>query len=138
MDLGAGYELEEPAVTIPWFARPDDVRRLVPDVEEVTEGYDVVDVVSLGGLRHALGLHYRPRRNGRLVEFEIFRREPIDVQVSFEEFQSHLEVVFGPPTTSRPAGPDRPRHRWRFGTIDVVHLIQDRFGPEEHLRIRRV
>lgn len=136
MDLTVGFDLEDPALTLPWFADEAEVRELVPvDVERVADGFDVFECVSLGGLRHAIGLHYLPRSGGQLREIELFRREPIDPSVTFPDVQRHLEAEFGPPSTRGERGPGRPCCEWRLGAVRIVHLVRDRLAPEEFLRI---
>ena len=31
-----------------------------------------------------------------------------------------------------------PTHEWLVPGARIVHLVQDRFGPEEHMRIKRL
>jgi len=43
---------------------------------------------------------------------------------------------FGPPTETTPGSEGLPNHRWVFPGFEIVHVVYDRFGPEEHMRIR--
>jgi hypothetical protein len=137
MDLAHGFEIEDPAVVVPWNATEDEVRHLL-SVITVTRGYLTADVMSLHGLRHGIGFHFYPRASGRLVELEFFRRNYPDSKASFEEFQHHLEATFGPPKeTGEGDYAGLPWSRWSVGGAEIRHLVMDRFGPEEHVRITR-
>jgi hypothetical protein len=103
----------------------------------VTDGYYVVDCTSLAGLSLALGFHFRPRENGGLRELEFFRRSCPDIRASYEEFQRHLEAVFGTPASTSPGYEDLPSCSWQSGGATVRHYVIDRFGPEEHVSIVR-
>lgn len=138
MDLHSGFEIEDPAIFVPWHISETRLRELVPAVREVTSGYFVLDVVSLGGLRHALGFHFDPRVGGRLVELEFFRRAAIDLGASFADFDERLEAAFGPPVSSGESDLGFPSRRWDVGGTEIVHFVFERFGPEEHVRIRRL
>ena len=140
MDLDDGFQIEEPRVLVPWGIREHALRSLLPDGHHVTDGYFVVDCTSLGGLRHALGFHFDPRSaQGRLVELEFFRQAFPDLQQSYDDFQARLEATFGPPAETSPGTWDEamPTHRWSSGGATITHLVFDRFGPEEHVRITR-
>ncbi len=139
MDLERGFQVEDPSVFVPWGIGEDEVRRLIPSAHQVTDGYLVTEVVSLTGLRHMLGFHFDPRLNGRLVEFEFFRRSYPHQAASVHAFQRHLEATFGPPHETE-AGDEGepPSHRWSIPGVTIRHYIIDRFGPEEHVRIQRV
>jgi hypothetical protein len=141
MDLSRGFEIEDPAVVVPWGVSETELLDILPVVpQHVTSGYYVIDCVSLGGLRHALGFHFRPRRDGKLVELEFFRRSypgyP-DLRESFLDFQARLESTFGRPTTASPGDEGVPNYTWRVGHATIRHYVFDRFGPEEHVRIVR-
>ncbi|MBA2489451.1 MAG: hypothetical protein H0V36_09070 [Chloroflexi bacterium] len=82
-----------------------------------------------------LGFHFDPRNNGRLVELEFFRSSYRDQQASFDEFQRHLEVTYGPATRSGPGDEGFPWYEWDVAGTSIRHFVFDRFGPEEHLRI---
>jgi hypothetical protein len=140
MDLDDGFQLEEPRLLVPWGLREGELRSLLPNGHQVTDGYYVVECTSLGGLSHQLGFHFEPRSaQGRLVELEFFRRMSPDLQQSYDDFQARLEATFGPPTETAKGSWDdaMPEHRWSCGGATVTHKVFDRFGPEEHVRIRR-
>jgi hypothetical protein len=139
MDLRVGFTLEDPPVTIPWTVTVADLRRLMDGrLREVTLGYFTATCRSLGGMEHELGFHFVPRGGDRLDELEFFRRSYADRQASFEEFQRHFEAAFGPPHRTGPGTEGFPSHEWTVSGATIVHFVIDRFGPEEHLRIRRL
>jgi hypothetical protein len=105
MDLAVGLALEDPDVMVPFGIDEPQLMALMPSARKVTAGYYVQEVVSLGGLRHMLGIHFDPRDGGRLREFEFFSREPAEVASSFADFDRHLRSTFGPPTESKVGDP---------------------------------
>jgi len=110
-----------------------ELRRLVGDrLRRVRRGYYCLSCTSLGGLRHELGCHF----DRGLQELEFFRKAYPDQRASFNEFQHHFESAFGPPTETTPGSEGLPNHRWVFPGFEIVHVVYDRFGPEEHMRIR--
>jgi hypothetical protein len=137
MDLRSGLQIEEPRVFVPWGIDEAQLRQLLPAAHEVNRGYHVLDVVSLGGLQSALGFHFDPRADGRLVELEFFRRHYDDLAASFDEFQRHLESTFGPPQRTGEGDEGFPSHEWVRDGTSIRHYVVERFGPEEHVRIRR-
>ena len=137
MDVSAGYSIEQPDVLVPWCIKESELLALLPSSpRHVTTGYYTLPCESLGGLRHDIGFHFEPRSNGRLREFELFRRSYPDLDQSFREFQRHLELTLGPPTTTVEGDAAFPHVTWRLGSVEVVHYVLDRFGPEEHVRFR--
>ena len=84
-----------------------------------------------------LGFHFEPRRGGRLVELELFRSSYPDLQASFEEFQLHLESTFGPARRTGPGDAGFTWYEWRREGSTIRHWVFDRFGPEEHVQIRK-
>ncbi len=138
MDLAAGYLIEDPAVLVPWGINQEQLLTLLPvKTHHVTAGYHTIECVSLGGLRHSLGFHFQPRASGILAELEVFRRSYPDLRQSFDEFQAHLVGSFGPPTGETPGDEGLPNYTWSLGSAEVTHYVFDRFGPEEHVRLRR-
>ena len=142
----AGLELEDPRLTIRWGIRPGELRSLFRDsgcedlLRSVTEGYIVLRCRALAGLETQLGLHFRPRsEEGRLAELEFFDNGQKELRASYDLYQSHLEHAFGRPSRSKPGlcAEDLPSHEWRTRGIRVSHYVMERFGPEEHVRVRR-
>lgn len=137
MDIRHGFSLELPAVTVPWGISELELKNLFgADLRHVTKGYFTVTCTSLGGLRHELGFHFEPQTGGRLVELEFFRRAYPDQEASYREFQKHFEDQFGPPASVKPGSEGLPTCEWRFGPVSIHHFVYDRFGPEEHMRVR--
>src|ERR1700739_2910331 len=98
VDLKTGFQIEEPAVFVPWGIREERLLEILPiEPRHVTGGYYVIDCTALTGLRHALGFHFRPPAGGRLRELEFFRHAYPDMEESFLDFQAHLEATFGAP-----------------------------------------
>jgi hypothetical protein len=139
MDLRTGFQLEDPAVFVPWTVTEAGLRTLLSPhgLRKVTTGYFTISCRSLNGLNHELGFHFKPRGGDRLDELEFFRRAYPDEAASFEEFQTHLERTFGPPTETHDDGGGFPTHQWHLPGADIIHLVKYRFAPEEHVRIRR-
>lgn len=146
--LAEGFQIEDPNVFVSWGADEPELQRLFPTgLRTIAVGYFTIDCVSLGGLRHTLGLHMTPREGGGLHEVEFFRPEweawPADLPEGeaivrgFALWQEHLEAVFGPPTRTRDGDCGLPSCEWQLGPALVRHLCQYRFGPEEHVRISR-
>lgn len=127
-------------VFIPWGIREPDLELLLAEhgLKRVTHGYYTLSCVSLGGLPHELGFHFYPRPDGILTELEFFRRSYVDQKASFEEFQNHFEMFFGKPTDVKPGGEGFPSYMWNLNGAKIVHYVFDRFGPEEHMRIRKI
>jgi hypothetical protein len=137
VNLADGYLVEIPPVLIPWGVGVAEIELLLPGTRRVTDGYLTLEVVSLGGLAHVLGFHFEPRIAGRLVELELFSRSSAGPSATYESFERHLEETFGAPTTTLPGDVGFPEQRWDFAGVGVIHLVRERFGPEEIVRIRR-
>jgi hypothetical protein len=140
MDLTTGFQIESPNVFVAWGVRPTKLKSLLTEhgLKRVTHGYYTLSCVSLNGLSHDLGFHFRPRWGGILNELEFFHRSYKELEVSFEEFQKHFEAAFGKPTNEQPGDQGLPSFCWNFASIQIVHYVLDRFGPEEHMRIRKL
>jgi hypothetical protein len=138
MDLSKGFQIEEPRMFVLWGTPEAAFPRLFANLNSrlVTDGYFTARCTSLGGLHHELGFHFHPRRGGRLVELEFFRRAYPGLAASYQDFQEHLENSFGQPTDTSPGSAGFPSNTWRLSGADVVHFVIDRFGPEEHVRIK--
>jgi hypothetical protein len=139
MDLSSGFQIESPELFIPWKISETQLQGIFVNqpLRHITQGYFTAPCASLGGLSHELGFHFRPRGKGVLIELEFFRTSYADQAASYQEFQRHLEVTFGPPTITTTGSHSFPSHTWRLPGADVVHFIFDRFGPEEHVRIKK-
>jgi hypothetical protein len=137
MDLRNGFTIDNPPVAVPWSTSEAQLQNLFGSLlRHVTDGYWVAKVDVLGGLRCNLGFHFH-QRPGVLTELEFFRDSYADQSASFEEFQRYFEAVFGAPVSRKPGTEGFPECRWVVPGAEIVHYVFDRFGPEEHMRIRR-
>jgi len=138
VNLSEGYQIEDPQVLVPWGITEGQLLKLLPvKPREVTDGYYWLNCVSLSGLGHVLGFHFAPRQDGRLSEFEVFRRSYGDMVASYDEFQHHLVATFGEPTQQTPGDEGLPNCTWQLGTAQTQHSVFNRFRPEEHVRLVR-
>jgi hypothetical protein len=139
MDLREGFQIDEPDVFVPWSVSQAGLRQLLdPRLREVTRGYFTIPCTSLGGLRHGLGFHFDRQRSDHLSELEFYALSARPIDETYAEFQRHFEGAFGPATRTRPGTEGFALHEWIFPTARIVHLVQERFGPEEHMRIQRL
>jgi len=138
MELQKAFTIEEPAVSVPWGITEPELEALIQAraLRRVTRAYYTLPVTVLGGLRCMLGFHFRGPSAG-LSELEFFRTAYTDQRASFEEFQRHFERTFGPPSSTELGDQGLPSHEWQLHGVSIVHYVLDRFGPEEHMRIRR-
>jgi hypothetical protein len=139
VELERGFQIDHPAVFLPWGVTEQELAELLPrPARRVTDGYHTFDCTALTGLLVVLGLHFEPRRGGVLHELELHRPEPADLAVAFGRSQHHLELTFGPPHDTRQRPGWYPSHEWRFGDVRVRHYAQHRFVHEDRVRIERV
>ena len=139
MQINEGFKIDRPDAFVPWDTTALELVALLGQhgLRQVTEGYYTLTCETLGGLRHELGFHFAPLPDGRLSELEFFRRSYADQAASYQEFQEYFERAFGKPTHTTPGEEGFPYHEWRVRGATIVHYVFDRFGPEEHMRIRR-
>jgi hypothetical protein len=140
MDIVSGFQLEQPQVLVRWGISEAQLQELFKNLQlrRVTNGYYVTRCTSLGGLSHDLGFHFTPSVNGTLTEFELFQTAHGGIEISYPEFQNHLEGTFGPPTATSPGTEGFPSHVWRINDVQIAHTVQEHFGPAEYLRIERI
>jgi hypothetical protein len=143
--LDKGFPLEAPDVSIRWGASVTDLvtaftERGFSEPRRVTPGYYTAVCQALGGLKVQVGFHFEPQSDeGRLGELEIFDNGEREIERSYRLFHERLVQQFGVPTREDrgPLGESMPNCEWRSGSTTVMHYAMDRFGPEEHLRIRK-
>jgi len=130
--------MDDPNIFVSWGIGEQNLVELFKEhnLKHVTTGYYTTTCTSLGSLTCALGFHFEPRTNGRLNELEFFRRNNDDQKKSFEEFQTSFVNAFGKPTNIRKGDAGFNDYRWIIGGVQIVHFVFDRFGPEEHTRIK--
>lgn len=139
MNIQMGFQIETPAQFVPWGTSEHELIDLLGNLNlrKVTHGYYTIPCATLGGLQLHIGFHFEPRHNGKLNELEFFRPMAMDLGESFREFQAHLERLFGetPKRTNGTVG--FPAFRWVKDDCEIFHYVFDRFGPEEHVGIRK-
>jgi hypothetical protein len=138
MNIEEGFQIEFPKIFVGWGISESELRELLEPhgLRHITTGYYVLSCKSLDGLIHELGFHFLPRSNGVLTELEFFRSSYENQKASFDDFQEHFERAFGKPTKSTMGNEGFPKHTWDLNGVNIVHFVFDRFGPEEHMRIR--
>jgi len=139
MDLSKGFQIEEPDVFVPWDTTEAQFQQTFErlHLRQVKDGYYTTHCTSFSGLSHELGFHFYPGGRGRLVEFEFFGNSCPDIATSYEAFQRHLEATFGQPTLTTPGEEGYLSHTWVFPGVEIVHVVQEHFGPAEYVRIQK-
>ncbi|WP_157366879.1 hypothetical protein [Algoriphagus vanfongensis] len=140
MNIQEGYKIDEPDIFVPWDIDEQTLTQKLNghDFKHVTAGYYTISCTSLNGLCCMLGFHFEPRKNGNLNELEFFRTDYNDLEKSFNNFQSHFEKEFGKPTSEANGNEGYKNYAWKFESVQIVHYVFDRFGPEEHMRIKKI
>lgn len=140
-EIEKGFQIENPNVFVPWNISDQELKVLFSDHELkcVTTGYYVIKCQALNGIELNLGFHFIPRKNGYLKELEIFVNYHSDRDNTYSMFQTHLESVYGNPskTESGTWEKSKPSYTWISGSVSIYHYVFDRFGPEEHVRIKK-
>lgn len=138
LKLDRGFPVDRPNISVSWQASPDELLALVRaddpkhgGVRKVTDSYFTVGGMALG-LETTIGFHFK--ENG-LDQIELFNPNQTDLEAGFERYQAALVQEFGQPTRSKLLGDDFPAHEWKLGPFRILHFMQDRFGPESHLRV---
>lgn len=136
MDITKGFQIEKPNIFVPWEIDEKGLIEIFKgdSLKKVTVKYYTASCTSLNGLNCMLGFHFGP--NGRLSELEFFRTDYSDQQKSFDEFQKHFVEGFGNPTKTSKGSEGFNDFEWRLGKVQIFHFVYDRFGPEEHMRIK--
>ena len=140
MDIDKGFQIDQPNIFVPWDIDEKTLTDLfkVQDLKHVTTGYYTISCISLDSLNCMIGFHFDPRSNGRLNEFEFFRMNYDNQQKSFDEFQNSFTKSFGQPTNTTNGNEGFNNYEWRLNSVQIVHFVFDRFGPEEHMRIKKL
>lgn len=140
MNIQEGFKIDEPDVFIPWDIDEQILTQKLNeyDFKHVTTGYYTISCKSLNGLNCMLGFHFEPRKNGLLNELEFFRTDYLDQEKSFTEFQFYFENEFGKPTSESKGNEGFKNYTWNLDHVQIVHYVFDRFGPEEHMRIKKI
>jgi hypothetical protein len=140
MDINKGFQIDDPKVFVPWDIDEKELTNLFNgrELKRVTTGYFTITCRSLDSLTCMLGFHFDPRSNGRLNELEFFRTRYDDQKKSFDEFQMYFVKAFGQPTDMTKGNEGFNNYTWLLNNVHIVHYVFDRFGPEEHMRIKKV
>jgi hypothetical protein len=137
LDIQLHFALQTPRVDVPYGITESELVALAgPLLRHVAKGYFTIECTSLPGLTHQLGFHFEPRSNGRLVELEFFGLSQSDQAASYNEFQRSFERYFGKPSRTTLGDGGFPNHEWVIGGVSIRHFVLERFGPEEHMRVR--
>lgn len=138
MRLVDGFRLDRPNVLIPWNISPGHLLELLearsPDfggLRKITNAYFGLRGEALG-LSTSIGFHFS--RQG-FDQVELFDAEWNDLMDGFARYQEALVRTFGTPTNTLMIGDNFPAHEWKINGFRILHFIQERFGPERHLRI---
>ena len=139
-DIDKGFQISSPNIFVPWDIDEKTLTELFigQKLKHVTSGYYTASCTSLDNLKCTIGFHFEPRTNGQLNELEFFRNENMDQQKSFNDFQRCFSQSFGEPTITTKGYDGFNNYEWRLDNIQIVHFVFDRFGPEEHMRIKKL
>jgi hypothetical protein len=139
MDLSKGFQMEEPNVFVPWDTTEAQFQQTFErlHLRQVKHGYYTTRCTSLSGLSLELGFVFYPSGSGRLVELGFSCSSCPDLPTSYDVFQRHLEKTFGPPTLTSPGSEGFLSHAWTFPEVEIVHYVQEHFGPAEYVRIQK-
>jgi len=141
MEITTGFKIDKPDIFVDWNITEKDLQKLFSnsDLEKVTTGYFTANCESLSGLFCMIGFHFEPRKDGVLRELEFFRTDYFDLNRSFSDFQKHFENSFGKPNKISHGNEGfNNNYKWNLNGIQIVHFVFDRFGPEEHMRIKKI
>lgn len=140
IDIDKGFQINCPNIFVPWDIDEKTLTELFKGqkLKHVTSGYYTASCTSLDNLKCMIGFHFEPRSKGQLNELEFFRNEYQDQQKSFDDFQRCFTQSFGEPTIATRGYEGFNNYEWRLDNIQIVHFVFDRFGPEEHMRIKKL
>lgn len=140
MDIDKGFQIDQPNIFVPWDIDENTLTDLFKGqkLKHVTTGYYTINCTSLDSLNCMIGFHFDPRSNGRLNELEFFRMNYDNQQKSFDEFQNAFTNSFGQPSSTTKGNEGFNNYEWRLNNVQIVHYVFDRFGPEEHMRIKKL
>jgi hypothetical protein len=138
MNITSGYQLEQPQVLVCWGISEEQLQELFQGSElHGTKGFFFIRCTSLCGLSHNLNFRFSPR-DGALYAFELSGNGGGSLEASYRKFQNHLEITFGPPTETAPGEEEGfPSQIWRIKDVQIIHAVQEHFGPAESLRITK-
>ncbi|SDT61760.1 hypothetical protein SAMN05216490_4359 [Mucilaginibacter mallensis] len=137
MNINKGFKINAPDVFVPWGIDGKQLIELFAQhsLKYITTTYYTANCISLNGLNCMIGFHFE---KGCLAELEFFQSNYDDQKKSFDEFQEHFVKEFGEPTHTTEGNEGFNNYEWLFNGIRIIHLVYDRFGPEEHMRIKKI
>ena len=139
MDLTKGFIIKTPSKFVPWRIRDLELEDLFDGfpLKKVKRGYYTIKCEPLSGLHCIVGFHLH--EYNVLSEFEFFKemKDFLELEHSYAAFQNHFEAEFGPPTKTTKGAEGFPSHEWIVPGARIYHLVRERWGPEEMMRIRR-
>lgn len=138
-DLTKGLQLTTPPKFVPWRIRDLELEDLFDGfaLKKVKRGYYTLKCEPLPGLHCSLGFHLH--EFDVLTEFEFFVlwKDENEIKESYAAFQNSFEKAFGPPTKTSTGSEGFPSHEWTVPGARIIHLVRERHGPEELMRITR-
>lgn len=136
-DLEYGYPLDKPPLTVPWGLSRRELVRALSTHGLVASDKDnfVLSCTSLSGLSHQLQFRFDAVYGPKRYMLALVRPQESDVSQSFDTFQRHLEMTFGPPSSSEENDDGWPFHTWNIGDFIVHHSVIVRFMPSENVLI---
>ena len=140
MNIQSGFQIDTPNIFVPWNINAGQLETLFKDhkLNHVTTGYFTISCESLNGLQCNIGFHLTPANEGLLKEFEFYFETGEKPEETFKQFQFHFEREFGKPVKEINRYQGYPDFEWILGDVQIIHKVIDRFGPEEHMRIRKL
>jgi hypothetical protein len=136
MDIVSGFQLEHPRILLRWDITERELEETFQgqDLRRIgSDGYHLPRCKSLGGLSHSLGVSF-DRTKGRLSEIALAIRD-VPIEVSYDEFQRHLEAAFGPSEITSVGTEGFPNHTWLLKGGKIEHYVIEHFGPAENVKI---
>ena len=140
MNIQSGFQIDTPNIFVPWNINGGQLESLFKthDLNHVTTGYYTIKSESLNGLKCNIGFHFKPANEGLLKEFEFYFETGEKLENTFKQFQYHFEREFGKPGKQMHGYPGYSDFEWILDDIQIIHRVIDRFGPEEHMRIKKL
>lgn len=142
MEIGKGFQLEEPQVFVRWGISQNEIESLFEGsgLRRAESGFYfyLTRCISLGGLSHGIGFKFG-RTTRKLYEVGLNDVRGVSIEESYPLLQRHLEATFGPPTRTSPGDeiPECPHQTWSLPGAQIEHYVSEHFGPAETLFIRK-
>ena len=137
MNISLGLKITDPDLFIPWNINTKQLKTVFEghDIKYVTDTYYTIGCEMFNSLNCILGFHFQHTTFDRILEFEFFRTNYSEQEKSFDEFQFYFVQEFGPPTNIKKGNEGFNNYEWLLDDIKIIHLVYNRFGSEEHMRI---